>query len=68
MSLELQSVDTKLTAEDLAVVEALCLISGKSKSEMLRDLIQVSLKAEVDRASVIDKALRDKGFSSGVRR
>ena len=68
MSLELQSVDTKLTAEDLAVVEALCLISGKSKSEMLRDLIQVSLRAEVDKASVIDKALRDKGFSSGVRR
>ena len=68
MSLELQSVDTKLTAEDLAVVDALCLMSGKSKSETLRLLIQSALKLEIDKAMMIDQALRDKGFSSGVRR
>ena len=68
MSLELKPVDTKLTEEDIAVIEALSLISGKSKSEYLRHIIQAALKLEVDRASLIDQKLRDNGFSSGVRR
>lgn len=68
MSLELTSVDTKLTSEDLAVVEALCLVSGQSKSEFLRGIIQSALNAEVNKARLIDEALRGKGFTSGVRR
>ena len=68
MSLELKAVDTKLTEEDLAIVEVLCLLSGKTKSEYLRVLIQTAIKAEFDKAMMIDQALRDKGFTSGVRR
>lgn len=68
MSLELIGTDTKLTAEDLAIVEALCSAAGKSKSEFLRGIIQEALKLELHKAMMIDQALRDKGFSSGVRR
>lgn len=68
MSLELISVDTKLTAEDLAVVDALCRITGQTKSECLRVMIQAALNIEINKARIIDEMLRSKGFTDGVRR
>lgn len=68
MSLELIATDTKLTAEDLAIVEAMCLVTGVSKSEFLRGIIQTALQLEINKARIIDEALRAKGFSSGIRR
>ena len=68
MSLELIPTDTKLTAEDLAIVEAMCLVTGVSKSEFLRGLIQAALRIEVNKARIIDESLISKGFSSGIRR
>ncbi len=68
MSLELIATDTKLTAEDLAIVEAMCLVSGVSKSELLRVIIQSALNAELNKARIIDDALVAKGFSRGIRR
>ncbi len=68
MSLELIPTDTKLTAEDLAIVEAMCLVTGVSKSEFLRGIIQAALNAKLNEARIIDDALVAKGFSRGIRR
>ncbi len=68
MALELISTDTKLTIEDLAIVDAMCLVTGVSKSEFLRQIIQSALQLEINKARIIDEALRAKGFSNGIRR
>jgi hypothetical protein len=46
----------------------MCLVTGVSKSELLRVIIQTALNAELNKARIIDDALVAKGFSRGIRR
>ena len=68
MSLELTSIDLKLSNEDLAVIEALHTSHGKTRSEYLREIIRDALEKEVNTARLIDQLLIDNGFNGGIRR
>lgn len=63
MSLELKDFRGKITVEADAALEAMNLVSGKEKSEIVREILHKWAMDKINEARLLDSALIGQGLS-----
>lgn len=63
MSLELIDVRTKITVETAAALEAENLVTGRDKTEIMREVLAVWAMERIHKARLLNDALKTQGLS-----